>query len=415
MSRFEQSLLYIDLRKQGVPPLEAYRQAFPEGIEVQSDEEMAKQQAKDEQKAALGQIGGLAAGAIGTKYLVDAISGEGAKTAATEGAKQLASEVVGSKLSGALSGGGGGAAGGGGGVVPAVTDVQAQFVQPGAMEAIGAYALPAAAAIYGSYRAKRLWDASEDPKSGFKAGLRPANLLAFGLGGSPVLGGVMGGIKKAFGSGKGEDQMNRDVGRKTSQELGGLDSEFNVGLADGTKFDLGRDGGASYTGTGGKEIKYGYETDWNNELTGDTVGRVNALAEVLARGDDKLRSDIASQLTNAALSNAKGDFGVASDNVRKFYESHGLGTQDSASQAVQELFNQKAINEGERAAYQNAIATVFDPKRRLERSAPKPALGAGMTGGTQIVPRPEVLESAAQEAIKKKTDGSALVRALLKR
>lgn len=93
---YQQAIRYHELLAGGMSPKDAFNQAFPNGVPTPPTPE---EQAKQQQHAAVGQIGGLLAGALGTKYLVDLIKGGGA-------AKEAATT--------ALAGGGSGAGAGGG-------------------------------------------------------------------------------------------------------------------------------------------------------------------------------------------------------------------------------------------------------------------------------------------------------------
>lgn len=70
--------LYLQLTQQGVPPPEAYRQAFPQGIYTgrKTPEQQAKEQAKEQQKAGYAKLGGALVGALAVKGAGQALSGE---------------------------------------------------------------------------------------------------------------------------------------------------------------------------------------------------------------------------------------------------------------------------------------------------------------------------------------------------
>lgn len=65
---------YISLIKQGVPSMQAYREAFPQGL--QTGQKTPEEQAKDAQKRGYAQIGGMLAGALATRGITQAIEGE---------------------------------------------------------------------------------------------------------------------------------------------------------------------------------------------------------------------------------------------------------------------------------------------------------------------------------------------------
>jgi hypothetical protein len=73
------SMVYYNLLKQGVPPSEAFNRAFPNGLPKKpTPQELAKEQ----QKAALGQIGGMGAALLGGYYGLKALGLTGAKAGA---------------------------------------------------------------------------------------------------------------------------------------------------------------------------------------------------------------------------------------------------------------------------------------------------------------------------------------------
>jgi len=91
---------YIELVNSGVPPFQALREAFPQGM--MTPEERAKQLGKQQQSGALGQIAGMGVGLLGAKAVQDAMAGE----RILGGVRDTVSGI-GGKLTGALGGGGG--------------------------------------------------------------------------------------------------------------------------------------------------------------------------------------------------------------------------------------------------------------------------------------------------------------------
>lgn len=93
----ESAMMYYQLLQQGVPPAQAFQQAFPNGIPKKpTPEDIANKQ----QEQALGGVAGSLGGALGTYYLIDALSGG-------------APEVVAANLPGTVAATGGAAAGAG--------------------------------------------------------------------------------------------------------------------------------------------------------------------------------------------------------------------------------------------------------------------------------------------------------------
>ena len=99
---------YIELVNSGVPPFQALREAFPQGM--MSPQERAKQLAKQEQSGALGQIAGMGVGLLGAKALQDALAGEkvlGGLREGLFGAEGTTGQGIGSRLADAFGFGGG--------------------------------------------------------------------------------------------------------------------------------------------------------------------------------------------------------------------------------------------------------------------------------------------------------------------
>lgn len=87
---------YMQLMRSGVPPMDAFRQAFPQGI--QSDEERARQEQKEKSKGSMAQLGGYAGGALVVKAGSDLIKGQPVLGELREGISK-----AGERLSNALS------------------------------------------------------------------------------------------------------------------------------------------------------------------------------------------------------------------------------------------------------------------------------------------------------------------------
>lgn len=136
MSDATGAMLYMQLLQQGVPNAEAFKQAFPNGIPTAQDR--AKDLAKAQQKAGYGQLGGMVAGALGSKAIYDAVTG-----------KPILGGI-GSKLSSMLGLGGDTV-----GVGPVASGSEyAASLTPGASEGLLTSAAPylgGAAALYGGY------------------------------------------------------------------------------------------------------------------------------------------------------------------------------------------------------------------------------------------------------------------------
>lgn len=159
-----------------------------------------------------------------------------------------------------------------------------------------------------------------------------------------------------IGGGKNPDQQNRDQVRSKLKEIGFLDDNWNVTLANGQTFDFGKDGGASLQNLDGQGSRPYYNTDPSNPLVGDTIALVSPLAELMTGGDSKLRDDFAGYLTNAATQGAESLDDVIK-NIQGFYAQLGV-TREDMDGFISELQSSGVIDE-QRANVYRASASKF--------------------------------------------------------
>ncbi len=210
-------------------------------------------------------------------------------------------------------------------------------------------AIPVAGGLYGGYNlAQNLLDNKKDPAGGASAGaatgaaigsfvpIPGATLIGAGLG--ALVGGGLGMI----GGDKGEDQLARDQIRAALLDAGVIDDGYNLTLADGSKYDIGKDGSIQ-----------NYNVDFSEENVGDLVASANPLAALITGGDPKLRSDFAGYFTNAAKSS-----GDPLENIKKIYADAGFN-HDSAYGGILKLVEEKKISKEEGDAYLNGLDQLF--------------------------------------------------------
>lgn len=201
------------------------------------------------------------------------------------------------------------------------------------------------------------------------------------LGNLGPLGPLGGSIKKAFTGGKNDDQKRRDRIReyleKNTPIVEKIDGSHHITLADGSKFNIGRDGKSSFKGMDGEDVKYGYEADWSNPLTGYAAGTLNPLISMLF-GDKS--NAFENQLINASVSNASSPQEVL-ENIRHFYGSFGFGNKQEAYAKVDELVASEKIPAEHAGAYKNALNQVFDANFQATEAdiPPLPAPSGGKT------------------------------------
>lgn len=210
------------------------------------------------------------------------------------------------------------------------------------------------------------------------------------------------GLEKAdglWGSSKGGQQVKRDAVRKMLQKNKFLDEGFDMTLADGSKYDLGRDGGAK------DEFGRGIlELDFSNAKSGDAqsvaIGNVNPLAAIITGGNKELATDFTTYFTKGTMSNAGNDPAKIRENAIKQYSNAGLD-KDKAIAAILDLEKQGKVTTDEAIAYKNGISMLFGggggPKQasqgnRGETSGsrrsdkPKPKRPVGNSGNENILP-----------------------------
>ncbi|MCB0340182.1 MAG: hypothetical protein KDD53_11290, partial [Bdellovibrionales bacterium] len=200
----------------------------------------------------------------------------------------------------------------------------------GALSNMGGKIVGIAGAAYGAYNIFRNFgvrDPAGGAVNGATVGAQIGSMINPGIGTviGGAIGGVVGGILGMFKKGKHKDQVARDQVRSALQQSGILDKDWTLGLADGSRYNIGLDGGHRYKNLDGTERR-AYEIDSSNPLAGQVIGWANPLIEVVTGGDEKLRSDFVGYITNAALSNAA-DLEQAKQNMLSIYSQFGIAPE----------------------------------------------------------------------------------------
>lgn len=241
------------------------------------------------------------------------------------------------------------------------------------------------AGVYGGYQtAKMIGSAPAGGKRNFGGALGGAAAgagigAAFGgVGALPgaVIGGTIGALGSYFGSSKDKYQMMRDMARKTWLEHGIIDKDYKGTLADGTKYDFGKDG----KGLG--------KVDFKDE----TVGRIASLANVIAAGEGatgKAGEAVANLYLRAALSNAGGDYNKALANIKHFAAQRGF-TSANVQEQLEKLHKDGAITEDQYKVWSADKNVVFGP-------------GAKNQPGAQPQPQPQ--QQQQQPAVQQASNG----------
>lgn len=155
-----------------------------------------------------------------------------------------------------------------------------------------------------------------------------------------------------FGGHKGKDQVARDDYREGLKKAGALDKDYNLTLADGSKYDFGADGKNRLTSTDGSKRRT-YDPDFKNPLTAQAIAWANPLANVLTDGDKKKATYLTGQLANAAISNAQNPDDVK-NNIKGIFGQLKIDS-NIANTKLGELANKGTLKDDEARIYQAGV------------------------------------------------------------
>lgn len=306
------------------------------------------------------------------------------------------------------------------------------YDQPGLL-ATGASLLGGAAGAYGLYKIGQNF--GQGNRSGKSIAINTAGGALSGLGiGSAVgtgvglaagaaAGATMGAaagpigaaIGAAFGiaaslikSGKQDNQKMRDYVRKGMVKKGFITDDFKLELANGSFYDIGKDGG--------KRKEYGglrpHEVDRSRPFSVEATGTTQPLAVIMLGGDggivnkkgeqnngegnkkmEGLKHNFSGYFTNAALQDATGINDVIA-NARHFYEKAGIPDAQTAIGAIDEMVAKGTVKPENRDAYVNGINQVFG----VAPTAPAPNQGSPGSRQPQLKNTPATRQKRRQEA-----------------
>jgi len=163
-----------------------------------------------------------------------------------------------------------------------------------------------------------------------------------------------------WGSSKGKDQVSRDAVRSMLQKnkfFGEGGDDYSLDNADGTSFDIGKDGGARLEG----DRKY-YDIDPSsqNPIQGQAIGAVNPLAYLITGGNEKLATNFAGYFTNTVMQGAGGeDYAVTNANALDKYKKAGFDTAEKAIAGIDDLVKAGKLDPEKAEAFKGGINTVF--------------------------------------------------------
>ena len=231
-------------------------------------------------------------------------------------------------------------------------------------------ALPFAGAIYSAYNLVSNFGRSDLATGAINGTALGAYLGSVVPGVGTLLGGMLGGVLGAASSfvlqsGKDKDQIQRDALRSKLQDLGLIDQNYQIELANGDRFDLGKDGGFTLENLDGSR-RHNYETDPSNPLSSLAIGLLNPIAFLLTGGEPKAQSDLVGLLANAATRNAKTAEEVRK-NVLGFLQKLDI-REEQLLNALKSSTHSKSLRSAEFSAYTNGVRTIFDSKLLEQQS-----------------------------------------------
>jgi hypothetical protein len=177
-----------------------------------------------------------------------------------------------------------------------------------------------------------------------------------------AIGALGGGLLGSIKTGKHRDQKVRDQVRSFLKEAQILDNTHSIGLADGSRFNIGYDGGPKKE-LGGRRP---FETDMTNPLTKQAVSWLNPVVAFISQGNQKVQSDFVGYFANAALSNAKSLDDVR-DNVNTIIKQFGLD-DDTIVQGIVDAAKSGALNAEIAKAWLNGVRERKDSEFKGENS-----------------------------------------------
>jgi hypothetical protein len=171
-----------------------------------------------------------------------------------------------------------------------------------------------------------------------------------GLAVGAAVGALAGAVGSWTGSSKGKAQFMRDGIRGVLQERGLLDENFQGSLADGTKYDFGKDGSTLKWKNIDKIIEK-QPAAWNA-----AVPLTDAIAAAYGFVGQKA-SDISAWYAKGAVSNAGDDASVAIKNAQHFAQQQGL-TFEMIKARLDEAMKDERINQSQYDYYLNGAKQV---------------------------------------------------------
>jgi hypothetical protein len=227
---------------------------------------------------------------------------------------------------------------------------------------ISTHALGFVGAAYSGFQLFQNWgkgDPIGGAINGFTTGAYIGTMFGGGIG--AAIGGAIGGlVGLASGilgrSGKSADQRARDQVRNLLREHGVVNGDWQLMLADGSGYDIGKDGKHKLQNLDGTQRR-AYEIDLNNPRAGEAIGMLQPLAFLLTGGNKKLTTDFTGYFVNAALSNAKTPEEVRANALSIFKSTKA--TPEQLVKGIAAAAQQGILAKDTAEAYLNGVMNLF--------------------------------------------------------
>lgn len=191
----------------------------------------------------------------------------------------------------------------------------------------------------------------------------------------PVNLGIMSTASSMFKSGKGKDQVARDFLRKDLKTKGIYNKDFSLDLADGTKANVGLDGGATHA------VRYkdklvdskskgeigAYNTDYTNDLDFFSGMTGNTFARLMYGGRDPTIDQTGGQLGNAFLGKVgygqdmtAENFNTVMTNARGVYAKAGIKSKEDGLELVNRAVKEGRLSNADAIAAQQSLGMMYD-------------------------------------------------------
>lgn len=204
-------------------------------------------------------------------------------------------------------------------------------------------------------------------------------LYALGATNPFLLGGVvavsvLGGMAK---TGKSADQQGRDAIRSVFQKNGLADNKYQVSLSDGTKVDVGIDGGGGrhswadksrrVDGHSDKGDLHVWDIDYTNDMDFSSGMMGTTLSRLMSGGRTKAVDQLGGQLGNAGLGNVgygkemtSQNFDKVAANFRGMFAQAGIKSKADAYALVNQGFAEGRWKESDAVSMHQAINMAYD-------------------------------------------------------